>query len=123
MPPPMPPSAHNPPSSPLQPQRLLVRGVNWLGDAVMSTPALLRLREAHPGAQITLLTPDKLADLWQNHPALDQVMTFTKAESVFHLAHRLRAEHFDTALVLPNSPRSALEMFLAHIPVRIGYHQ
>jgi heptosyltransferase-2 len=42
-----------------KPEKILVRGVNWLGDAVMSTPALLRLREAFPDAHITLLTPEK----------------------------------------------------------------
>ena len=40
--------------------RILVRGTNWLGDAVMTTPALLRLREKFPDAHIALLTPDKL---------------------------------------------------------------
>src|SRR5205823_10365485 len=105
------------------PQRILVRGVNWLGDAVMSTPALQRLREAQPQAQITLLTPSKLAGLWPHHPALDSVITFTNNESVFAVARRLRGKHFDTALVLPNSPRSALESFLAGIPDRIGYQQ
>src|ERR1019366_779239 len=55
----------------LRPDRILVRGVNWLGDAVMTTPALQRLREALPVAQITLLTQEKLADLWQRHPSLD----------------------------------------------------
>ena len=50
------------------PKSILVRGVNWLGDAVMSTPALLRLREAFPGARITILTPAKLSDLWRHHP-------------------------------------------------------
>src|SRR5712691_6385512 len=57
-------------------EKILVRGVNWLGDAVMTTPALQRLREAHPEAKITLLTHEKLADLWHNHPALDEVVTF-----------------------------------------------
>jgi heptosyltransferase-2 len=33
----------------------------------------------------------------------------------------LRTGKFDTALVLPNSPRSAIEVFLAGIPKRIGY--
>ena len=44
--------------------RILVRGTNWLGDAVMTTPALLRLREKFPAAHIALLTPEKLRDLW-----------------------------------------------------------
>ena len=102
-------------------ERILVRGVNWLGDAVMSTPALLRLREARKDAEIVLLTPRKLVGLWDNHPALDAVLAFSEEESVFQVARRLRTERFSKALILPNSPRSALEAFFAGIPERIGY--
>jgi lipopolysaccharide heptosyltransferase II len=102
-------------------RRILVRGVNWLGDAVMTTPALLRLRETFPAAHITLLGPEKLADLWKNHPAVDETISFATGESVFGIAKKLRPTGFDLALVLPNSPRSALEVFLAGIPQRVGY--
>jgi heptosyltransferase-2 len=99
----------------------LVRGVNWLGDAVMTTPALLRLREAFPAAHITLLTAEKLSELWRGHPAVDDVMTFKPREAVVSVGWRLRARQFTHALVLPNSPRSALEVFLAGVPFRLGY--
>jgi heptosyltransferase-2 len=103
------------------PERILVRGVNWLGDAVMSTPALQRLREAAPNSEIALLTHEKLADLFRHYPHVNQVMTFTNGEGVFSVARRLRAKKFELALVLPNSHRSALEVFLARVPQRIGY--
>ena len=105
----------------LQMDSFLVRGVNWLGDAVMSTPALLRLREAYPNTRIALLTPEKLAGLWENHPAIDTVLTFSASESVFAVGRRLRAEQFDAGLVLPNSFRSAFELWRARIPTRVGY--
>ena len=103
------------------PSRILVRGVNWLGDAVMTTPALLRLREALPEAHITLLTHEKLADLWHHHPAVDRVLTFSSGEPIHSLARRLKTEKFETGLALPNSHRSALELWLARIPRRVGY--
>ena len=102
-------------------RRVLVRGVNWLGDAVMTTPALQRLREALPEAHITLLTHEKLAALWQHHPSLNAIITFSSRESPWSVARRLRAENFQSALVLPNSPRSAMEVWLARVPQRIGY--
>jgi heptosyltransferase-2 len=102
-------------------QRILVRGVNWLGDAVMTTPALQRLREAHPDSQVTLLTSEKLKDLWAGHPAVTAVETFAKGESAWSIGRRLRAGRFDLGLVLPNSPRSALEVRLAGVPERVGY--
>jgi heptosyltransferase-2 len=104
-----------------EPRRILIRGVNWLGDAVMTTPALLRLREKFPAAHITLLTPEKLRELWLNHPAINEIISFATDQNIFAIAKKLRAEKFDLALVLPNSPRSALEVFLARIPQRIGY--
>lgn len=103
------------------PRRLLVRGVNWLGDAVMTTPALLRLREAWPQTHITLLTHEKLAGLWEGHPALDAVTTLCSKDGVFSTARRLRAAQYDAALILPNSLRSALEVALARIAHRAGY--
>ncbi|MBM3834369.1 MAG: lipopolysaccharide heptosyltransferase II [Verrucomicrobia bacterium] len=100
--------------------RILVRGVNWLGDAVMTTPALWRLREAHPNANITILTDAKLADLWRHHPAVNSVLTFSQGESPWRIARRLREQRFEIGVALPNSPRSALELWLAGIPRRIG---
>jgi heptosyltransferase-2 len=102
-------------------KRILVRGVNWLGDAVMSTPALARLREAYPDASIALLTPEKLADLWQYHPAIDTVIKVAPNERLSSLKRRLRQGNFQVGLVLPNSFRSALELWLGGIPERFGY--
>jgi heptosyltransferase-2 len=129
-----------------QPRRILVRGVNWLGDAVMTTPALLRLREKFPAAHITLLTLEKLRELWLNHPAVNETISFAPGESVFAIAKKIRRwgetpgepgwasqnaaptaredarpAKFDLALVLPNSPRSAIEVYLGGIPQRLGY--
>ena len=110
-----------PHSSLLTPRRLLVRGANWIGDAVMTTPALLRLREALPETHITLLTHEKLVGLWAGHSAVDEVITFAPKEGVFSGVRRLREGGFDAALVLPNSIRTGLEVLFAGIPRRIGY--
>lgn len=103
----------------------------------MTTPALMRLREKFPDAHITLLTPEKLQDLWTGHPAVNETISIALNDSVFAVARKLsrvgssrrddrpaqRAvpAKFDLALVLPNSPRSAIETWLAGIPRRIGY--
>ncbi|MFM1945431.1 MAG: hypothetical protein RI897_4413 [Verrucomicrobiota bacterium] len=101
--------------------RILVRGVNWLGDAVMTTPALLRLREAYPQSHITLLTHLKLASLWEHHPAINEILTFNQNSSLRQIAQNLRPHQFHIGLALPNSHRSALELWLASIPHRIGF--
>jgi heptosyltransferase-2 len=101
--------------------RILVRGVNWLGDAVMSTPALMRLREAYPKARIAIMTGGKLAELYQAHPAVDDVISFHHTDGLLAIARRLRQERFDLGLVFPNSPRSALELWLGGVARRIGF--
>src|SRR5688572_9143735 len=102
-------------------ERILIRGVNWLGDAIMSTPALMRLRDAKPAAHIALLTAAKLADLWQSHPAIDQVIPFNKSDGIGQVSRQLRAGKFDQALIFPNSFRSACESWMASIPKRLGF--
>ena len=103
--------------------RILVRGVNWLGDAVMALPALTRLRQAKSEAHITVWLPEKFADLFRGHPAFDETWSFTSSTTLAQTAHRFREGHYDWAVVLPNSPRSALEVWLAGIPNRLGYSQ
>src|ERR1043166_1478047 len=76
------------------PSSILIRGVNWLGDAVMTTPALQRLRERFPAATITLLTPAKLADLWLHHPSVDEIIPFKPRESLLRIASRIRGWEF-----------------------------
>src|SRR5271154_5790519 len=101
-------------------EKILVRGLNWLGDAVMSTPALQRLRQARPSAHITLLSPEKLAGLWQDQPFLDETLTFSESETIWSVIRRLREKKFSEAVAFPNSIRSALELCLAGIPRRVG---
>ncbi len=103
------------------PGRLVVRGVNWLGDAVMSTPALMRLRQAFPAAYIAMVTQEKLAGMWVEHPAVDGLITLSRLDTPWTVAKRLRSEKFDLGIAFPNSPRSALELFMAQIPIRVGF--
>ena len=119
----------NPPQPSIpDPRRILVRGVNWLGDAVMTTPALFRLRERFPDAHIALATPKDLKDLWLRHQAIDEIISFNIEDEIWDVARKIRLHAsslfkpaFDLAIVFPNSPRSALEVWLARIPWRLGY--
>ena len=88
-----------------QPQRILVRGVNWLGDAVMTTPALDRLREARPKAQITLLSDAKL-EVFKTYHCVDFENQPMHGVFLIDAQGRLRSQRIsdkpftDTALVL-----------------------
>lgn len=87
----------------------------------MTTPALQRLRERFPQASITILADEKVAELWQDHRSVNSVLTFKRSDGPWSVAPRLRGYNFDAALIFPNSPRAALEPWLAGIPNRIGY--
>ncbi len=100
---------------------ILIRGVNWLGDAIMALPAMDRLREAHPTARLTLLSHTKLTGLWEGTSHFDEVIPFEQGESPLSIGRRLRGGGFDVALILPNSPRSALECLHARIGRRVGF--
>ena len=100
--------------------RIVIRSSNWLGDAVMSVPAVRAIRQGRPDAHVTILCAGKLADLWGAVPEVDAVEGITPGESPFAIARRLRGR-FDVAILFPNSLRSALEVWLARIPRRIGY--
>ncbi|HWB60438.1 MAG TPA: lipopolysaccharide heptosyltransferase II [Chthoniobacteraceae bacterium] len=104
------------------PARILIRSSNWLGDAVMTAPAVRAIKLTRPDAHITILTRAKLADFWKIVPEVDAVIPCEQKESVFSVAKKIRAGNFDLALIFPNSVRSALEVYLARIPRRAGSH-
>ena len=108
-------------------KRILVRGPNWLGDAVMCEPALRGLRKLFPDAQIALLVKPAVADLFAGHPALTRVLTYdTKGRHAglsgkWALAGQLRRQGFDLAVLFQNAFEAAFLTYLAGVPRRYGY--
>jgi len=100
---------------------LVVRSPNWLGDAVMALPAVRNLKTMLVRDPLVVAAPEKLAALWQACPFVDQVLVLTQPKNLLATARQLRAGEFGSAILLPNSLRSAAEARLAGIPQRIGY--
>jgi len=106
---------------------LLVRATNWLGDAVMTTPALAAVRQGLPDARIALLAKPLVAELFRHHPDVDEVILYERpgrhegALGRLRLGAELRRRRFDGALLLQNAFDAALIAFLARIPGRAGY--
>ena len=104
-----------------QPERVLVVGLNWIGDNVMAMPALQAFRRRNPECHLTILVKPGLAALWELHGAPDVVLTYRNGiREAFRGARRLRALPFDRAFILPHSIRSAVIPFLARVPRRTG---
>ena len=107
-------------------RKILIRSVNWIGDAVMTTPAISVIREHFPHAEITILANAMVSQLFLHHPGIDNITTFDRqgkhrgVGGRLRLAAELRKHRFDLAIILPNSFDSALVPWLARIPARIG---
>jgi heptosyltransferase-2 len=113
--------------TPPEPSRILVRATNWVGDAVMSLPALQALRDRFPKAHIAILARPWVLDLYAREPFADEVIPYTAAKGwkdlsgKLRLARELRRKRFDTAILLQNAFEAAALVWLARIPRRIGY--
>ncbi|MFT5122245.1 MAG: heptosyltransferase-2 [Kiritimatiellia bacterium] len=100
---------------------MLIIGLNWLGDAIMSMPALQLFRDQHPDWRITMLVKPPLVSLWEMHEAVDVIEILEPGtRGVYTTGRRLTGELFDRAYILPNSFRSALVPWLGGIRQRIG---
>jgi len=109
------------------PQRILVKEVNWLGDAVMSLPALRAIRRTWPNSHLAVLVKRELAGFFDGARWIDEVIPYTVAGGMRGFADtarivlRIRRARFDLAILLPNSFSSALWVALAAVPARAGY--
>ena len=107
--------------------KLLVRATNWLGDAVMSIPALRAIREAFPDWEITVLARPWVADLYAREEFYDRIVRYDRngdhggLGGKWRLAAELRSDQYDCAILLQNAFDAALLAWLARIPRRIGY--
>ena len=94
--------------------KILIRATNWLGDAVMSLPAIRAVRESFPGARLTVVARPSVADLYARERVIDQVLPYTGDRR--EAAAELRRELFDCAILLPNSFDAALVAWMARHP-------
>ena len=105
--------------------KILVRATNWVGDAIMSIPALCAIRQRWPEAQITILARPWVAQLYNGQPFVDRVMPLNVASrspmAMERAARELREEQFDCAILLQNAFSAAWLVWRAKIPQRIGY--
>lgn len=103
--------------------RVVVRGTNWVGDSVMSVPALRALRRVLPKAEITLVLRPSAKGLFVDADFIDDLLVYDRrnAFSVFSQIGAWRRKQFDLALLFQNAFEAALIPFLAGVPLRVGY--
>lgn len=108
-------------------KHILVRGPNWIGDAVMCEPAIKGLKRIVPQARVSLLVKPGVAELFECHPDVDRIIVYDDKgrhaglSGKWTLANELRRAGFDFALLFQNAFEAALLAFAAGIPRRYGY--
>jgi len=107
--------------------KILVVAPSWVGDTVMAQPMFRLLHQRHANLVLDVLAPPFTLPLLTRMPEVRRgiVARFGHGELKFHerrrLARELQSEHYDQAIVLPNSLKSALIPLLARIPLRTGF--
>src|SRR5690606_17910238 len=111
-------------STPHHAMNILVRAPNWLGDIVMSLPAIATIRRHFPEATLTLAAPPAFTPLCAAAPGVDAVLALPKGRSRRARDARVRAIReggFETGILLTNSFGSALDLWRAGVPERWGF--
>lgn len=109
-------------------ERLLIRGTNWIGDVVMTLPAVAAIRKSWPRARISVLAKPWVAEVYRLCPDVDEVIVFEEPGrhggigGKWRLAEDLRRSDFDCAILLQNAIEAAIIASLAAIPLRAGYN-
>lgn len=99
--------------------KILVRATNWIGDAIMSLPALRALHSRFPDAEITVLARPWVAALYDGECSIHRVVPLEGGR--WRTPRQLRRERFDLAVLFPNSLESAAQVFLTGARRRVGY--
>jgi heptosyltransferase-2 len=104
-------------------KRVVVRGTNWVGDSVMTLPALRALRRVLPEAKITLVVRPSAKGIFKDLRFIDQLLIYDRrtAFSIIPQIREWRQQQFDLAVLFQNAFEAALIPFLAGVPLRLGY--
>jgi len=104
-------------------KRVVVRSTNWVGDSVMTVPALRALRRVLPDAHITLAIRPGARGIFSEADFIDDVLLYDRkgALSVIPQIREWRRRKFDLAVLFQNAFEAALIPFVAGVPLRLGY--
>jgi heptosyltransferase-2 len=109
------------------PLRILIIAPAWVGDMVMAQSLFISLKQQHPRCQIDVVAPAWTLGLLKKMPEVSLAIKMPLERRKLGLLTRitlgksLQAHHYDQAILLPNTWKSALTPFFAKIPHRTGY--
>ncbi len=110
-------------------EKILVVQTSFLGDVVLTIPLITEIKRRFPGSRLAVLCKAQVKGLLEDHAAIDEVLVFDKAgvqkglRGLWDKAQDLRRREFTIAISPHKSFRTALLLFLAGIPCRVGFRQ
>jgi len=106
------------------PERILVIKLRYVGDVLLATPVLSRLRESFPKAHLAMLVNPGTDEVVRDHPVLDEVLVLERGNLArqWRFVRNLRRRRFDLVIDLTDADRSALLSRLSNAPLRLGYN-
>jgi heptosyltransferase II len=105
-------------------KKILLRAPNWVGDTAVATPTMKAIRAKFPAAEITVMVRPSVTGLFASATYVDRVWTEPRPAGLrdwLRVALQVRRQHFDLAVLFPNSFESAAMVFLGGVPQRVGY--
>ncbi|MCX8027622.1 MAG: lipopolysaccharide heptosyltransferase II [Thermodesulfovibrionales bacterium] len=106
-------------------QKILIRGVNWVGDAVMTLPSIEAIKVGHPQSEVSLLVKPSVIPIFQKQPYIDNIIPYSDSDKGIigktRLLWNLKKMCFDKAYLLQNAFDAGLISFFSGIKERIGY--
>ena len=107
--------------------KYLIVGPSWVGDMVMAQSLFITLKQRDKEAVIDVIGPNWSLPILARMPEVRQAISLPTGHGEWgintrrKLGHSLRSEHYDHAIVMPRSWKSALVPFFAKVPHRVGY--
>ncbi len=110
-------------------KKILILQTAFIGDVILTLPLIQEVKEFFPNTEVHFVTIPVSKNIVETHPQISALHIFDKRgedrgiSGLFNFAAKLRKQSFDIALVPHRSLRSALLVYLAGIPRRIGFNQ
>lgn len=107
---------------------ILLRSTNWVGDAVLTTPAIRAVRKNFPNASVTILAKPWVAPVFFKNPYIDGILCYDSKGlhrgvfGILRLSRTLRHFKFDLAILFQNAFEAALITYLGGVSRRLGYN-
>ena len=108
-------------------ERILIVNVNWLGDAILTTPVFKALKQEFPCSYIGVMVVERVREVFTENPYIDEIIVFDEKKCQKSLINKikfiffLKRKRFDTAFLIHRSFTKSFICFLAGIKRRIGY--